>query len=303
MSRRLVLNLSPIQFDDAEVHAGVLEYKGKEQLQALRNAHYTTHVFRRDGGTRLLCVPVAPAAPEIGDSIEVIRLANNLHLSAALIRNALLNYLHGLGRKILGYGPIKFIADGLGEDLLAASVPSEIPCPPWLSVRPLYEAAVRVVNLGRQRPFVGLALDVRTTRLITQFCDALAAGSFPLTELYVGRLVPREDARIVPRFELLGRVKEVSEGRLVLDDARPGINSVDASTATLEPRSDAFDRCLSHAFNAQASRVKQALTDRIVALRSGPTRLEKLRKVIIDIRISNGYIHQSLPWKLRGLNA
>jgi hypothetical protein len=24
---------------------------------------------------------------------------------------------------------------------------------------------------------------------------------------------------------------------------------------------------------------------------------------LIDLRISNGYIHQSLPWKLRGLNA
>jgi len=91
MSRRLVLNLSPIQFDNAEVRVGILEYQSKEQLQALRAAYFATHIFRRTG-KRLLCVPVVPEAPEIGGTFETIRLAEELYLCATLIRNALLNH-------------------------------------------------------------------------------------------------------------------------------------------------------------------------------------------------------------------
>lgn len=283
MSRRLVLNISPIEFNGAELLVGILEYQGRDQLQALRDAHYATHVFRRDGGTRLLCVPVVPEAPNITDTTETIRLLDNLYLCAALIRNALLNYLHQLGRTILGYDPVKFIANGSGEDLLAASVPSGIPCPPWLAVRPLYEVSVRVINLDRQQPFIGCALNVRTTRLITLNCNVLAAEGFPLDDLYVGRLIPRKDVRIAPRLELLGRVREVKEGHLMLDDARPGIESVDASEVMLEPRSAAFERCLSHAFKTHTPRVEQALMERLEWQRSGPGRLEKLRRVITHL--------------------
>ena len=280
MSRSLVLNIAPIQFADAEVTVGLLEYQDQEHLKDLRNKNYETHVFLRDQGTRILCVSVVPDAPEIGDSTETIRLREHLNLSAALVRNALVNYLHKLGRQIHGYMPIKFIGDGSGEDLLAAAIPSGIDSAPWLSVRTLYEASSRVVNFDRQPPSVAIALNVRTTRIITPTCDDLARRGLPLTGLYVGQLIPREDRRIAPRFELRGCVNTVSEERLLLDDVRPGVNEVVASAVVLEPRSDAFDRCLSLAFGDKAAVVKQALENRLATFRNGPNRLEKLRRII-----------------------
>lgn len=258
MSRRLVLNLSPIQFGDAEVRVGILEYQSKEQLQALRAAHFATHIFRPTG-KRLLCVPVVPEAPEIGGTFETIRLAEELYLCARLIRNALLNHLHKLGRKILDYDPIKFIADGSGENLLAASIPPGVSSLIGLSVRPFYEVAVRVIRPDRQPAFVGLAVNVRATKLILQPCDELLASGFPLAGLYVGRLVDRDDTHLAPRFELQGRVKEINNQRLLLDDARPGVLDIDAKAGVLEPRADYFALCLAHVFREHAPRVKQSL--------------------------------------------
>lgn len=280
MIRLLTLNVSPISFSDAEVTVGVFDYNGKEQLDKLRATYSATHVFRREAGTRILCVPVVAGATAVGDSIEKVHLSKNLPFAASLIRHALLNYLHSLGRQILAYEPIKFIAAGSAEDLLFASVPSGTSCPDWLSVRPLYEASIRVVSLDRQQSFVGMALDVRTRRAITVSCADLIAQGFPVIDQYVGRLVAKPDGRIAPRFELLGRVRTVDGKELVLDDARPGIPSVNASEAMLDPSVAVFNLCLSHAFKDKASAVKQVLVERLATFRSGPSRLDKIRKVV-----------------------
>jgi hypothetical protein len=280
VSMNLVLNFSPVYFENAEVQGEILEYQGREHLRVLRSEYNATHVFYRDGGTRLLCVPVASDAPEIGNCSTTIRLADNLYLSAALVRNALIDYFHKLGQQILTYNPIKFIAVGSSNNLLAASVPKGVPCPSELSVRVLYEMNVRVFKLDHQKPFIGLALDVRTARLIKYPCDKLIDEGVPLNGLYVGRLVPRGDVRMAPRFELLGRVQKIHQKQLFLTDERPGFGSIHASEAVLEPRYHAFDLCLTHVFRERATQVKSALDSHLAKLRGGPGRFDKLLAAI-----------------------
>lgn len=276
----LVLNISPAVFNEAEVCVGVIEYQGREQLRELRSKHNTTHIFHRDGGSRILCIPFVPNAPEIGDSSTTIQLQSNLSPAAALMRNALLNHFHHLGHQILAYHPIKFIAEGSKNNILAASVPTGMQCPSWLALRPLYEMDVRVFRFDYRTPFIGLALDIRTSRIISKPCDELVDEGFPLTGLYVGRAIHGEDFRIAPRLELLGRVQKVSEGLLWLNDERPGITSIEASNAVLEPRYAAFDLCLSHAFKGKAIQVKRTLGSRLTDIRSGPGRLKNLQVLI-----------------------
>lgn len=47
----LLLNFSPLQFEDAEVDVSVLPYgtDGEGVLKKMRREHWATHVFRRDG--------------------------------------------------------------------------------------------------------------------------------------------------------------------------------------------------------------------------------------------------------------
>jgi hypothetical protein len=86
----LVLNFSPIHFDDREIRIGRLPYgdQGEQVLQQLRDGHNGTHVFRREGAS-IFAVPVAAGAAVMGQP-ETIRLNEHLPLTAALIRNALL---------------------------------------------------------------------------------------------------------------------------------------------------------------------------------------------------------------------
>ena len=112
-------------------------------------------------------------------------------------------------------------------------------------------------KLDDQNPFVGLVLDMHTTRLITKRCNELIEERFPITGLYVGRNVLREDVRLAPRFELLGRVQKVSQGQLFLSDERPGNACVYGSEVVLESRYRAFDLCLSHVFKEKMSQVKK----------------------------------------------
>ena len=97
---RLVLNFSPIQFDDQEIRVGRLPYgnDGEQLLQQLREEHNRTHVFRREGPgpDSILAVSVSPGASLIGEP-DTIRLKDHLKLAAALIRNTLLNRLVELG--------------------------------------------------------------------------------------------------------------------------------------------------------------------------------------------------------------
>jgi hypothetical protein len=139
----LVLNFSPIGFDNAEITVGCLPYGegGEQVLQQLRDDHNSTHVFRRDGPDSILAVSVTSDAALIGEP-KTIRLKEHFGLAAALVRNALLTYLAGMGRTVLSYEPMRFIAR---DDLLRVKQLDGISPPDWLAVRLLYEVAIRPI--------------------------------------------------------------------------------------------------------------------------------------------------------------
>jgi hypothetical protein len=273
---KLVLNFSPIRFDDSEINVGQLPYSddGKEVLKQLREKHNATHVFRREGEDSILAVPVTSDASLLGEP-KTVRLKDHLGLVAVLVRNALITYLAGIGRTVLSYDPLEFIAR---HDLLRVNPPQGIAPPDWLAVRLLYEVAVRPIYFFKQEPFVAAVLDVRTTRLIERSAWELMQDGFSLEGFYVGKRVPSSDSRIAPHLKLLGCVKSTEGSQLHLTDCREDIETVEASTAWLEKR--AFASCLSHVFGERAPEVSEALERERAALRQGPTRLDQITKTV-----------------------
>jgi hypothetical protein len=295
--RQLLLNISPVEFHDAELKVGVFNFDDddelKKKLDALRSVYYESHVFRREG-SRIICAPTVKGAELLGDSTEDVKLSVNLRLSAVLIRESLINYLHSIGRQLLDYSPIELIADR-PADLLAASVPKDLTCPLWLSMRPQYEIDVRVIFPDQQPPFVGAVLNVRTKRLIERPCDELIAEGFPIGGLYVGISPPHADRRVEPRLRLVGRVLRVEGRLLVLDDVRDDIDTliqdqfagsqgdlkaVDASQVMLKRSIDSFSRCMGHAFGKRADEVDDRLRNTLAEFLNGPTRLDNLKRVV-----------------------
>jgi hypothetical protein len=273
-----VLNVTPIEIDDAEVQVGVLPYEGEDQLASLRETHGASHVFRRVAGTRIEATAVAPDAPDVGDSFRTARLREEHGLAAALIRNAVINHLHGLHRKIYDYRPITFFGDEKKGDMLRRAAPAGATCPDWLSVCPMYEADVRVFRFDRQNPFVGINLNVFTRRRIMRSCGELLASGFRVDGYYVGTHLPPRDRRIQPRFRLAGCVQRVEGDRLVLTDHRPD-EPTDIAAADAHLAAEAFDAVVRHAFGAAAEGVLDRLDRSLGEFHTGPVRLERLRVI------------------------
>jgi hypothetical protein len=105
---QFVLNISPVEFDDAEVQVGVLPCESGEQLARLRLTHGATHVFRRAEGTRIEAVSFASLAPGFGDAV----LRGELVLGRPGIRQLRLQ------RRGYGAAPIRKAAASFGQSHL-----------------------------------------------------------------------------------------------------------------------------------------------------------------------------------------
>jgi hypothetical protein len=280
VSQQLVLNIAPISFGDTEIEVDVHRYESKEQLQQLRARTRSTHVVRREGADKILCAPLNADAVATGGSRDRILLSRHLGLVVELIRNALIDYIKGYDRVVLQREPIVFLADGPQDELLGPCVPPGVTRPAWMSCRTVFEVAPRRLGFNPAQQAVGIAVGVRTRRIISATCDSLLdAGISPLGH-YVGRLVPADDPRLSDRFELAGRVSAISQGQLHLEDARPEATTINATEARLDPGVAAFDFCLDRVFGGNADGIRDKLDARRWALQAGDERLGKLRRFI-----------------------
>lgn len=273
----LTLNFSPIFFDDVEIEVGVFPYdaEGDRTLRELRKTHWATHVFRRDGATQIIAVPIIMDAPKLGVDTKKIRLTKNLGLTAALIRNSIITYLAELPRTVLHYEPIRFVSQ---DDILRACVPSGLKCPDWISVRYLYELAVRPVYFFKREPFVAGIVDVRTTRILERTVAEMLTDGFSPIGHYVTSQSAQSDPRIAPRAELIGKVESVNGTTLKLTDSRDDTPSIEAGEASLERRS--FGAYLAHVFRDKSHLVEAALERARADLRSGPTKLKRITTIV-----------------------
>ncbi|MCI0719581.1 MAG: hypothetical protein L0338_11525, partial [Acidobacteria bacterium] len=72
-------------------------------------------------------------------------------------------------------------------------------------------------------------------------------------------MIPSDDPRLEPSFELLGRVSAVNSGELQLEDAREATPSASTSDSYLEPSSHTFNNLIDQLFRQRANQVRQTL--------------------------------------------
>ena len=290
----LVLNFSPIQFDDREISAGWLPYgdNGEQVLSQLREEQGHTHVFRREGANSIWSVGLVADAPIVGEP-KTIRLKEHLGLAAALIRNTLLNYLTGLDRILLTDDPIRFLAR---ENLLQGIVPEHIPCPDWLRVHLKFELAVRPISFLERESFVAAILDVGTADVVERTAAQVIDDGLCIDGLYVGRRLVSRDSRIAPRFKLAGRVDSINGNEIRLADSRDGTETIEADHAWLDRR--AFRTCLSHVFKQRAAEINSALRVLRPSVRQGKALHERITNALDFLRKQQYEVIPGLPFLL-----
>ena len=213
----------------------------------------------------------------IGDAQQELPLRENLSLVAVLLRETLIDHLHALPRQVIKYRPITFLGV---NGLLKEALPQGLSAPAWLDLSQRYELDVRVFCFANREPFLGLAFDSRTRRRVTASSDELIAAGIKLQGFYVGRMCPNDDARLQPRFELLGRVSALRSDEIQLDDARDGMHSIKLQECYLEPSSHSFSNLLDQVFMNRANEVREALFREAAMHRVGPAKLQGLLKIV-----------------------
>lgn len=272
----LVLNVAPIDFDDKEITIGSIEYVSREQLRDLRKENEGIHFFWRTGNV-ILSVPLVAGVKTLGKPAKVF-LSRNLSFTAALIRNTLITYFNNVGRQVLRFDPIEFVASE--KDNILAEVAQNSACPDWLSIRPLYRLSARVFPLNKENIFIGLVLSASTRRFISISCKELLTKGIDIVGAYVGQYMSKLDIRIQPKLMNIGKVQSVSNNIIKLTDAREGFNTVDSSQCFLIPSLENFQRCLYQVFRDEAATVKANLKTKLASLHDGREHLSKLKKVV-----------------------
>jgi hypothetical protein len=265
---------------------GLIPYKDHEQLRSLQDLHRSTHVIRRhrldsvgenESASQIVAIPIVATPPTVGTTSRQLPLQNNLGHVAALIRESLISYFAAFPRRVLDYRPITFLAEGTSDNILHQSLPKGVTCPDWLGVNPLFELDVRVIEIVRDKPFIGLCINVFNRKRLECNCQQLLDDGFSIVGHYVKRQIASTDTRIQPHSQLVGKAVAVSGDTIQLSDHRDDIREIKASEATLETA--AFDDVLRHVFKDSYGPVRTRLDNALSRFSSGEEKLSRLERL------------------------
>lgn len=271
MARRLVLNITPIRFKEQELDAELLQYVDAAQIRSLRVEHGGTHFFRRIGD-KVWCIALRRDSPLLGGERTTISLSKDLRLASALTHDALLTFFCTHGRLSDRFDPAGILGK---EDLLSKYQEFK----GILGLRNRVLLSTRVFQFEEQRPFVGITWDIVAERRIEANCAQLFELGLDPKGLYVQTQDAQNDPRLLPRRRVVGRVSKVEGDTVLLDENRDGTTRFELSSLFLEPRIDAFDKCLEMLHRGDVRRLRAELEKINSAERLGLGRFRQIEKL------------------------
>lgn len=272
---QLALNVAPIVYAKSVTTAYSETFNSPDEIREIRERYRGTHFVRRYEENRVLIVPLRTDSAPAGTPTQ-LDLSKSHHLVAALVREALINYLVKIGRQIVRLNPISFV--DTKTDLLRQAMQGKDQGD-LISVRAAIAIDVRVFEFDPGAHFVGSALTVRVVKSINAPCSTLLAEGMNLTGLYVGTKRPDWDSRISPRLTTFGRVSRVEAESLILDDARPGQDRIASNEAFLDASPEAMRRVFEHEFGGEAAAIRTKLFHLENEFNSGPKKWQRVQQV------------------------
>lgn len=278
----LHLNIFPVRIPDAEVSVGVIPFDSKDALRDLRNAHGSTHIFKRvriGDDDLIYSIPLDGSKCSVATEHATIRLKENLGVARSLLTESMISsFSRTANRPVVDVDPLKILSSEAEHDYLAQAAEG-LEVPSWLIVRLAHSIEARVFEFEGMPPFLGLVFDQRSVRRIARPCSEWLAERFNLIGLYVSEKAPFHDTRIQPRLRLVGRVGTVEATTLRLVDCREGRETVEASDVQIDADYEGFMRCLTAVFKDKARKVDRKLFELQSAAKVGPKKLAELSRV------------------------
>lgn len=276
------LNFAPISLaGETTVFVGTQPYN-KEALAELRQQYRDTHVFRRRGRDDVIVdIPVMPAAKPLGKLQEEINLSETREHWPQLLSAALMRAFAG-ARDIISDYPVTVLGSA------ARGLMQHPDLPTWIERRTALQFDTRTHYLTGGRRVVGIVCESRTRNVINGTCADLLALGVPLLGRYVQVENARNDNRLVPRRNLIGRVIAIEDGVLTLDDHAEGYDRIPASEAFPESRAKTFDDIVRHILGDKAGPVFSFAEQMAEQLNTGPGRKKQMEEALGFLRDKAG---------------
>jgi len=286
--RNIWLNVAPLEIPDVEIAVETMDYDD-QKLRSLRSQFQSRYLFKRgterkpDGNTHQIINAIQLGAEKgmIGGRLRHIPLRQDLGLSAALMRECLINsFAKAKSRKLLDYNPLQVLMDQ-STDLLRAAFPGDVPS--WLSARVVIEVDTRHFHFEGAEPFVGIVINPRVRRRIARKCSEWIADGFDIRNLWVCESIAREDERFEPASRLCGRVVSHEAGILTLADYREEYGTVEAKDVELEARFDAWGAVLNFVFGPRGDAIRHQIDLQQSKLAGGREKYERVQSTFKSV--------------------
>lgn len=270
----LVANFLPVKFRGSAFRAGVVPFSCGEQVASLREELKGTHVVRRDGD-RVVCVPVVPDAPEVGEQEKFV-IGENRSLTMRLVREALIGEVTAMRFKLSAFARPAFVSRYPQHDLLAQAAGDQRGALAAVHVYPEYKLDSRVSGPASQPGvIVGLRtrceIDLTVAELMELGVDV--EGRYVLAETGEVPFNPDLDEHVYRR--LAGAVESVRDGRLYLSDAQV-LTEVEAGKAWLEGRRENLQDVMAALTGGRHARVLEMLEEAKFGLLGADGRLNRI---------------------------
>jgi len=243
-------------------------------LRDLRSEFLLSHVFRRDGDF-IVDVPILPNVEPIGNLQEEIDLADNTMLLPGLFSAALVRAFAGQ-REILSDRPVSVMGAASRGLIMHPDLPS------WIQKRTMLRFDTRSIFAGKR--WHGVVCEARSRNLILGTCADLLAKGVSLEGRYIQIEEPANDARLMKRRRLVGRVHKVQGDTLFLEDSADGFETVHSQDAYLEGRREVLSDCVRQILGRNADRVLHVAEVQESTLHAGPTRMEAIELALDYLR-------------------
>ena len=272
-----LLNIAAVEIPNIIIKAGKTPIASPDHIKILRQKHPDTHVFiRRDEA--IIDIPVTKEAQQTIGTPTDISLPDDLGIASNLVNEGLIRHLAAHGRKFTNLNPISFLSESPNDNFLALSVPSNTPCPNWLAVYARPEFSVRALRFSNRDQIVAMIFNLWSANVISANCETLNQLGVDLIGKYIAEAQPLTNPRFRIKNEVIGRVSEIKNGELLLEDPKySDKRSIPLEHAYIEPRFGNIEHCIDVIFGPGAKKIKETLNVKLTELRSGPGRLIKIQ--------------------------
>jgi len=269
------MNLIPVSFDKGTFTGSELPYIDEDNFRELKDSYRGSHVIRR-GGNKIQCVPLINTAEVLGKEREY-SFKNDFTLASRLVQESIIRFLMSKNMQFRRlFNPTSIIVakenlmQGLVDDMIASILP----------MYPEYQFDSRMIIPHNRKVIFGVLLDFNIFQIIEATAKELLDKGVDIIGCYVVAEDTKEPTVIEQRFRrtLIGKVKDVNEYSLILDDFKDQ-DQIEAESCYLEASSGNIRHLLSALSDKDIQEIQEKRLEQIFKVKGAKNQAERTEKI------------------------